>query len=66
MLGGSLLGDVVTLVRRGVVGPALPHRAAGQLASILTYGVGLFGELRQAAKRSPGALAVILRSAALA
>lgn len=59
MLGGSLLGDVVTLVRRGVVGPALPHRAAGQLASILTYGVGLFGELRQAAKRSPGALAVI-------
>lgn len=59
MVGGSLLGDVVTLVRRGVVGPALPHRTAGQLASILTYGVGLFGELRQAAKRSPGALAVI-------
>lgn len=59
MVGMSLLGDVVTLVRRGVVGPALPHRTAGQLASILAYGMGLFGELRQAAKRSPGDVAVI-------
>ena len=59
MIGAGLLGDVVTLVRRGVLGPALPHRTAGQLASILTYGVGLYGELRQAAKRSPGDLAVI-------
>ncbi|MFN2320492.1 MAG: AMP-binding protein [Dermatophilaceae bacterium] len=59
MVGVGLFGDVLTLVRRGVVGPALPHRTAGQLASILAYGMGLFGELRQAAKRSPGALAVI-------
>jgi acyl-CoA synthetase (AMP-forming)/AMP-acid ligase II len=59
MVAMGLLADVVTLVRRGVIGPTLPHRAAGQLTSILTYGVGLFGELRQAAKHSPGAVAVI-------
>ena len=59
MVGLGVLGDVLTLVRRGVVGPALPHRTAGQLSSILLYGMGLFGELRQAAKLSPSALAVI-------
>jgi acyl-CoA synthetase (AMP-forming)/AMP-acid ligase II len=57
--GAGLLGDVVTLVRRGVIGPALPHRHLGQVGSILAYGVGLFGELRQAAMVSPARLAVI-------
>ena len=59
MLGPNLLGDVLTLVRRGVIAPALPHRTVGQVGSILTYGVGLFGELRQAAKHSPNRFAVI-------
>lgn len=51
--------DLLTLVRRGVLRPTLPHRAAGQLASVLVYGIGLYGELRQAASHSPRALAVI-------
>jgi acyl-CoA synthetase (AMP-forming)/AMP-acid ligase II len=59
MIGAGLLSDVVTLVRRGVIGPALPHRHVGQVTSLLAYGVGLFGELRQAAKHSPGSVAII-------
>jgi acyl-CoA synthetase (AMP-forming)/AMP-acid ligase II len=59
MLGPGLLGDVLTLVRRGVIAPALPHRTVGQVGSLLTYGIGLFGELRQAAKHSPNRVAVI-------
>ena len=59
LLSPTLLSDVAILVRRGVLAPALPHRTVGQLSSILAYGVGLFGELRQAAKRSPNHLAFI-------
>lgn len=59
LLTPALLGDVAILVRRGVIGPGLPHRQARQVSSLLTYGIGLFGELRQAAKRAPTQLAVI-------
>lgn len=59
LLTPTLLSDVTILLRRGVLGPALPHRVANQVASLLAYGAGLFGELRQAAKRSPNQVAVI-------
>lgn len=59
VLSQSLLGDLAILVRRGVVGPGLPHRQAAQVVSLLSYGFGLYGELRQAAKRSPDRVAVI-------
>ena len=59
LLSPTLLSDVAILLRRGVLGPALPHRTAGQVASLLAYGAGLFGELRQAAKRAPNHLAII-------
>ncbi len=59
LLTPSLLSDVAILVKRGVISPGLPHRTAGQVAALLAYGVGIYGELRQAAKRSPGQVAVI-------
>lgn len=63
LLTPSLLGDVVILARRGVIGPGLPHRQAQQVSSLLVYGTGIFGELRQGARRSPRRLAVIDASA---
>ncbi len=49
----------VTLARRGVIGPGLPHRQAGQLAALARWGLGLAGELHQAAARSGSSVAVI-------
>lgn len=48
-----------TFLRAGVLRPGPPHRQVAQLHSLLRWGYGLGGELRQAAKRSPGAVAVI-------
>lgn len=59
LVGAIAPGDVLTLIKRGVLAPALPHRQAAQLASILAYGMGIFGELRQAAKLAPNQLAII-------
>ena len=59
LLTPALLGDVAILARRGVIGPGLPHRQAQQVSSLLLYGTGIFGELRQGARRSPQRLAVI-------
>jgi len=53
------LRAVVTLTRRGVLGPGLPHLQLGQLAALAGWGLGLAGELRQAAIRSADAVAVI-------
>lgn len=55
----AVLADIAILVKRGVLGPTLPHRTVGQAAALLAYGVGVYGELRQAAKRSPKHIAVI-------
>lgn len=56
MLSGRQL---LTLARSGVLMPGRPLRMAGQVASLAAWGLGIAGELRQAAARSPGAVAVI-------
>ncbi|KGN40018.1 AMP-binding protein [Knoellia aerolata] len=47
------------LVRRGLLGPGLPHRQVRQLLALHRWGFGLSGELRQAASRDPKRVAVI-------
>ncbi len=49
----------LTMAKRGMLAPGLPWRTAGQLAALQRWGYGLAGEVRQAAARSPGAVAVI-------
>lgn len=48
-----------TLARRGLLAPGPPLRVARQLGALRRWGFGLAGELRQAAFRDPGRVAVI-------
>ncbi|MDY7086599.1 MAG: AMP-binding protein [Actinomycetota bacterium] len=48
-----------TMARRGLLTPGPPHRVARQLAALHTWKLGLAGELRQAAARSPARVALI-------
>jgi non-ribosomal peptide synthetase component E (peptide arylation enzyme) len=50
---------VSTMARRGLLTPDLPHRVVRQFAELRRWGYGLTGELRQAAARSPGRVAVV-------
>jgi acyl-CoA synthetase (AMP-forming)/AMP-acid ligase II len=50
---------VATMARRGLITPAPPARVYRQLASLFQWGFGLAGEVRQAAMRDPGRVAVI-------
>ncbi|MFF5078096.1 AMP-binding protein [Actinoplanes sp. NPDC000266] len=50
---------VRTMARRGLLNPGNPVRIVRQFASLGRWGFGLAGELRQAAARSPGRVAVI-------
>lgn len=48
-----------TMAKRGMLAPGPPVHQVKQLAALRKWGFGLAGELRQAASRSPGAVAVI-------
>jgi acyl-CoA synthetase (AMP-forming)/AMP-acid ligase II len=48
-----------TLARRGLLHPGPPSRVLRQLLELRRWGFGLAGELRQAAARDPGRVAVI-------
>jgi acyl-CoA synthetase (AMP-forming)/AMP-acid ligase II len=48
-----------TMARRGLLTPGSPVRVVRQFAALGRWGFGLAGELRQAAARSPGRVAVI-------
>jgi acyl-CoA synthetase (AMP-forming)/AMP-acid ligase II len=48
-----------TMARRGLLTPGNPVRVVRQFAALGRWGFGLAGELRQAAARSPGRVAVI-------
>ncbi|WP_427384609.1 AMP-binding protein [Janibacter sp. G56] len=48
-----------TMAKRGMLAPGPPQRTARQLLALRRWGFGLAGELRQAASRSPKAVAVI-------
>ena len=50
---------LATMARRGLLTPGPPLRIARQLSALRTWGFGLAGELRQAAARDPGRIAVI-------
>ncbi|MEU4692676.1 AMP-binding protein [Actinoplanes sp. NPDC023714] len=50
---------VRTMARRGLLTPGHPGRIVRQFGALGTWGFGLAGELRQAAARSPGRVAVI-------
>ncbi|MEU3452649.1 AMP-binding protein [Micromonospora sp. NPDC006766] len=50
---------VATLTRRGLLNPGHPIRVAAQLGALRRWGWGLAGELRQAAARDPGRVAVV-------
>ncbi|NGM12796.1 AMP-binding protein [Verrucosispora sp. WMMA2044] len=50
---------VTTLTRRGLLAPGRPIRVASQLSALRKWGWSLAGELRQAAARDPGRVAVI-------
>ena len=54
-----LTRQLLILTRRGVLTPGRPDRAMRQVASILAWGSGIAGEIRQAAARSPDAIAVV-------
>jgi acyl-CoA synthetase (AMP-forming)/AMP-acid ligase II len=56
---GDSVYDVVTLGRCGILTPGNPIRMARQVLSLTTWGLGLAGELRQAAVRSPSSVAVL-------
>lgn len=49
----------LTMARRGMLGVDGAHRSAFQLAALRRWRFGLAGELRQAAARSPRAVAII-------
>lgn len=55
----NLLTVASVMAKRGMLAPGPPHRQIGQLRSLHKWGWGLSGELRQAAHRSPGRVAVI-------
>ena len=48
-----------TMARRGMLNPGPPVQQVKQLTALKSWGFGLAGELRQAANRSPKAVAVI-------
>jgi acyl-CoA synthetase (AMP-forming)/AMP-acid ligase II len=48
-----------TMARRGLLSPGSPLRVTRQLNTLRRWGFGLAGELRQAAVRDPGRVAVI-------
>ncbi len=48
-----------TMARRGMFNPGLPQRNVAQVLALRTWGYGLDGQLRGAAARSPGKIAVI-------
>jgi acyl-CoA synthetase (AMP-forming)/AMP-acid ligase II len=48
-----------TLARRKVLNPASPARVVRQLNALRRWGFGLYGEMRSAAARDPGRLAII-------
>ncbi|WP_229072845.1 AMP-binding protein [Actinoplanes sp. DH11] len=48
-----------TMARRGLLTPGHPGRIVRQFAALGRWGFGLAGELRQAAARSPGRIAVV-------
>ncbi|WDZ86159.1 AMP-binding protein [Micromonospora cathayae] len=50
---------VATLIRRGLLAPGPPVRVAAQLNALRKWGFSLAGELRQAAARDPGRVAVV-------
>ncbi len=50
---------VGTMARRGLLHPGAPQRIVRQFAALHKWGFGLAGELRQAAARDPGRVAVI-------
>lgn len=54
-----LTRQLLILTRRGVLTPGRPDRVLRQVASILAWGAGIAGEIRQAAARSPDAIAVV-------
>jgi acyl-CoA synthetase (AMP-forming)/AMP-acid ligase II len=54
-----LARQLFVLTRQGVLLPGRPDRLVRQVASILTWGAGIAGEIRQAAARSPDAVAVV-------
>jgi acyl-CoA synthetase (AMP-forming)/AMP-acid ligase II len=54
-----LTRQLLILTRRGVLTPGRPDRIVRQVASLLTWGAGIAGEIRQAAARSPDAVAVV-------
>ena len=50
---------LTTMGRRGLLDPGPPHRILRQFRALGKWGYGLAGELRQAAARSPGRVAVV-------
>ena len=54
-----LARQLFVLSRQGVLRPGRPDRVVRQVASLLTWGAGIAGEIRQAAARSPDAVAVV-------
>ena len=50
---------LATMARRGLLRPGPPHRVLQQFLELGKWGYGLAGELRQAAVRSPGQVAVV-------
>lgn len=50
---------LATLARRGLLRPAAPAGALRQFTALRRWGFGLAGELRQAAARDPGRVAVV-------
>jgi acyl-CoA synthetase (AMP-forming)/AMP-acid ligase II len=54
-----LIFEAATLARRGLLNPGPPSRVLRQLLELRRWGFGLPGELRQAAARNPGRIAVI-------
>jgi acyl-CoA synthetase (AMP-forming)/AMP-acid ligase II len=50
---------LLTLGLRGLFNPGLPHRVAAQLNELWVWGLGLAGELRSAAARDRGAVAIV-------
>ena len=55
----NLLTVGKTMAKRGMLAPGPPHQQVAQLVALRRWGFGLAGELRQAANRSPKAVAVI-------
>ncbi|MGK5682561.1 AMP-binding protein [Actinoplanes sp. URMC 104] len=54
-----------TMARRGLLTPGPPHRVVRQFVALRRWKFGLAGELRQAAARSPGRVALIDESGSL-